>query len=333
MPTVTLDDVARAAGVSRSTASRAINGGRKVSPEAQRAVDDAVAMLGYSPNPAARTLVTRRTGSIALVVPEPDARILSDPFLAGLLRGVSDGLTGTDLQLVLLISRQGERPGRTARYLRGGHVDGAIVASHHEQDHLDDQLADAALPVVFVGRPLSDSGLHYVDADNVAGGAIAARRLLERGCRRIGTVTGPMTMPGGLDRLAGWEQEMTRAGRATDAVTHGDFTVEGGARATVELVEAHPDLDGIFVASDLMALGAMQVLTERGVRVPEDIAVMGYDNLGVAERTTPRLTTVYNPLVEMVAAATATLLDMVDGAPAPAGPQVLSPYLVEGGTA
>ncbi|UFU03695.1 LacI family transcriptional regulator [Ruania suaedae] len=333
MPTVTLDDVARSAGVSRSTASRAINGGRKVSPEAQRAVDDAVAMLGYSPNPAARTLVTRRTGSIALVMPEPDARILSDPFLAGLLRGVSDGLMGTDLQLVLLLSRRGERPGRTAQYLRGGHVDGAIVASHHKQDHLDDQLAGAALPVVFVGRPFSDTGLHYVDTDNVAGGAIAATRLLERGCRRIGTVSGPMSMTGGVDRLEGWRRAVSEAGLATDAVTHGDFTVESGARATAELLQAHPGLDGIFVASDLMGVGAMQVLAERGLRVPEDVAVVGYDNLGVAERTTPRLTTVYNPLVEMVAAATGTLLAMVDGGPAPAAPQVLTPALVEGGTA
>ncbi|SEE89481.1 LacI family DNA-binding transcriptional regulator [Ruania alba] len=334
-PNVTLDDVAQAAGVSRSTASRAINGGQRVSPEAQVAVDDAIARLGYSPNPAARSLVTRRTGSIALVLPEPDARILSDPFLAGLLRGVSDGLMGTDLQLVLLLARKGERPGRTARYLRSGHVDGAIVASHHREDHLDEQLADAQLPVVFVGRPFVDSGVPYVDTDNTAGASIATTRLLARGCRRIGTVTGPMDMTGALDRLEGWRQTVSEAGLATDAVTHGDFTVEGGARATAELFETHPDLDGVFVASDLMAVGAMQVLADLGRRVPDDVAVVGYDNLGVAERTTPRLTTVYNPLVQMVAAATETLLAMLDGGPAPAQPRVLTltPELVEGGTA
>src|SRR5699024_2651888 len=143
---------------------------------------------------------------------EPDARILSDPFLAGLLRGVSEGLYGTDLQLVLLLARRGERPGRTARYLRSGHVDGAIVASHHADDQLDEQLADGQLPAVFVGRPFTEFGLHYVDTDNQAGGVLAARRLLERGCRRIGTVTGPMDMPAAMDRLEGWQQTVAGAG-------------------------------------------------------------------------------------------------------------------------
>lgn len=332
MPSVTLDDVAAAAGVSRSTASRAINGGRKVSPEAQTAVDDAVARLGYSPNPAARTLVTRRTGSIALVLPEPDARILSDPFLAGLLRGVSDGLYGTDLQLVLLLARRGEPPGRTARYLRSGHVDGAIVASHHADDQLEERLADGHLPVVFVGRPFTDYGLHYVDTDNQAGGVLAARRLLDRGCQRMGTVTGPMDMPAAVDRLEGWQRTVVDAGLPA-AITHGDFTVEGGASAAAELLDRDPEVDGIFVASDLMAVGAMQVLASRGRRVPDDVAVVGYDALGAAGRTSPRLTTVYNPLVEMVAAATQTLLAMLAGEPAPAEPRILAPELVEGGTA
>lgn len=333
MPSVTLDDVAAVAGVSRSTASRAINGGTKVSPAAQAAVDDAVARLGYSPNPAARTLVTRRTGSIALVLPEPDARILSDPFLAGLLRGVSDGLYGTDLQLVLLLARRGEAPGRTARYLRSGHVDGAIVASHHADDQLDEQLADGRLPAVFVGRPFTDFGLHYVDTDNRAGGALAARRLLDRRCRRLGTVTGPMDMPASVDRLEGWRQAVIGAGLPATAITHGDFTVDGGARAMVELLDHDPDVDGVFVASDLMAIGAMQVLAERGRRVPEEVAVVGYDALGAAGRTSPRLTTVHNPLVEMVAAATQTLLAMLAGEPAPAEARVFAPELVEGGTA
>ena len=332
MPSVTLDDVAAAAGVSRSTASRAINGGTKVSPAAQAAVDDAVVRLGYSPNLAARTLVTRRTGSIALVLPEPDARILSDPFLAGLLRGVSEGLYGTDLQLVLLLARRGEPPGRTARYLRSGHVDGAIVASHHADDQLDDQLADGQLPAVFVGRPFTEFGLHYVDTDNLAGGVLAARRLLERGCRRMGTVTGPMDMPAAVDRLEGWRQTVAGAGLSATAISHGDFTVEGGARATAELLDREPEVDGMFVASDLMAIGAMQVLASRGRRVPEDVAVVGYDALG-AERTSPRLTTVHNPLVEMVAAATQTLLEMLAGDPSPPGPYILAPHLVEGGTA
>lgn len=329
----TLDDVAEAAGVSRSTASRAINGGERVSPEAQAAVDAAVARLGYAPNRAARSLVTRRTDSIALVVPEPDAKILTDPFLGGVLRGVSDALVGTDLQLVLLLARPGEQPGHLARYLRSGHVDGAIVASHHRGDQLEPQLAGDPLPVVFVGRPFEGGTVPYVDVDNTAGGRVAARRLLERGCRRLATITGPLDMPVAVDRLTGWRQELNRAGLSVDAVGDGDFTADGGVAAMRQILAEHPDIDGVFAASDLMAAGAIDVLREQGRRVPQDVAVIGFDDLGMAEHMSPRLTTVHNPVVQMVSAATATLLDMLGGAPPPERPQILEPYLVEGDSA
>src|SRR5699024_3916810 len=226
----------------------------------------------------------------------------------------SDGLYGTDLQLVLLLARRGEAPGRTAQYLRSGHVDGAIVASHHADDQLDEALSDGRLPAVFVGRPFTRCGLHYVDTDNAAGGALAAGQLLNRGCRRPGTVTGPLDMPAAVDRREGWREQVTGAGLPTTAITHGDFTVDGGARATAGLL-------------DLAPAGA-------GVRlVPQDVAVVGYDGLGAADRVSPRLTTVHNPLVEMVAAASQTLLSMLDGEPAPAEPRIFAPDLVAGGTA
>ncbi|MCF4120085.1 LacI family transcriptional regulator [Antribacter sp. KLBMP9083] len=326
----TLDDVAQAAGVSRSTASRAINGGLRVSPEAQAAVDDAVARLGYSPNRAARSLVTRRTDSIALVVPEPDGRILTDPFLSGTLRGVSDGLLGTELQLVLLLARPGEHPGQMARYLRSGHVDGVIVASHHRDDRLEPELGRGSLPVVFVGRPFSDEAdLCYVDVDNVEGGRIATQRLIQAGRRHIATVTGPLDMTAAVDRAAGWRAALAEAGLPDDAVVEGDFTTIGGAAATERLLAEHPDTDAIFVASDLMAQGTLRVLAAHGKRVPDDVSVVGFDNLGIAEALRPRLTTVQNPVVEMVEAATGTLLDLLAGAPVPRA-RVLAPVLVEG---
>lgn len=328
----TLDDVARAAGVSRSTASRAINGGDRVSPEAQIAVDDAVARLGYAPNRAARSLVTRRTDSIALVVPEPDARILTDPFLAGVLRGVSEGLTGTELQLVLLLARPGEPPGHIARYLRSGHVDGVIVASHHREDQLESELMRSHLPSVFVGRPFDTESLHFVDVDNASGGRTATQRLVDRGCTRIATITGPLDMTAAVDRHDAWQHTLEDAGLPAVAVENGDFTVAGGATAMERILAEHPDVDGVFAASDLMATGALQVLRETGRRVPDDVALVGFDALG-AERTTPRLTTVLQPVVEMVTAATATLLDVLGGADVPAEPQIFVPRLVEGESA
>jgi DNA-binding LacI/PurR family transcriptional regulator len=316
----TLDEVARVAGVSRATASRAVNGGTKVSDHAQRAVDEAVRSLGYVPNRAARALVTRRTGSVAVVVPEPDERVFSDPFFAGTLRAATRVLGEREVQLVLLLARPGAEEDRMLRYLSGGHVDGALVVSHHRDDRLAELLPGLGLPCVFGGRPWSGSDrVPYVDVDNVAGGRIATELLVERGCTRIGTIAGPEDMTAATDRLTGFRQALEAAGLPTDMRVRGDFTEEGGRRAAEELLDRHPDLDGLVVASDLMARGALAVAAARGLRVPDDLAVVGYDDLGVAETTDPPLTTIRQPIHEMAERATRLLLDRIDGRD-PGGP-------------
>ncbi|WP_159806152.1 LacI family DNA-binding transcriptional regulator [Cellulomonas citrea] len=327
----TLEQVAELAGVSRSTASRAINGGERVSEAAMASVKAAVASLGYTPNRAARSLVTRRTDSIALVVPEPDEFALSDPFVIGILSGLSSSLADSDVQVVLVIARPGQAE-RTARFLRGGHVDGAIVVSHHLGGDMDPALGDLALPHVFVGRPLLATGPghtvpQYVDTDNEGGGVLATRHLIERGRRRIATIAGPEDMSAGIDRLTGWRKELEAAGLATDAVVHGDFTLAGGRAAAHRLLDEYPDLDGIVAASDLMAVGALAALAARGKVVPRDVAVVGYDNLGVAATAQPPLTTVVQPVVAMAAAAGERLLDLLAGG-APREPRVFPAELV-----
>jgi len=328
--TPTLDKVASLAGVSRATASRAINGGSRVSPEALAAVQQAVRTLGYSPNRAARALVTRRTDSVALVVPEPNERVFTDPFFSDWLRGVSAALDPTDLQLVLLLARPGDEGARTMRYLSNRHVDGALVISHHRNDGLTEEIADMGLPCVFGGRPWSGAErISYVDVDNRAGGRIAAEALIERGCQKIATVAGPTDMTAAEDRLAGWRDALRHAGLPDDRLVHGDFTVESGAHATAELLASHPDVDGIFAASDLMATGALSVLTARGLGVPDDVAVVGYDDLGVAERTEPPLTTIRQSATEMARRATELLLEqLARGTTAPIKHEILSPELI-----
>ena len=334
----TLEDVAAAAGVSRSTASRAINGEAKVSPQARAAVADAVLRLGFTPNQAARTLVTQRTNAVALVIPEPDERIIADPFFGAAIQGLSQALAESDLQLVLLMARMGGSPDRTVRYLRGGHVDGAVIASHHQADDLERTVVDSRLPSVSMGRPwhLPDR-LSYVDTDNRLGGELATEHLIGRGRRRIGTIAGPVDMTAAEDRLVGWRAALARAGLLADAVEYGDFTTAGGAAATRRLLAAHPDLDGVFVASDLMAAGALAVLRAAGRRVPADIAVVGYDDSAVAAVTDPPLTTVVNPVAAMARTAGRILLDRLcrpDGAADPVtDPVIFPPELVIRSTA
>lgn len=309
----TIRQVAAAAGVSRATASRAINGGHLVSPAAREAVDAAIAELGFTPNPVARSLATRRTGSVALVVPEPNSRVLSDPFLVGTINGLALALEESDLQLVLLINRNAQVSERTARYLTAGHVDGAVIASHHRNDALSRLLVESDLPCVFVGRPLDAPGAVYVDMDNAGGARLVTEHLVAAGRRRIGTVTGPDDMTAGVDRLAGWRTAMTAAGLADDAVEAADFTRAGGVAAARRLLDAHPDLDAVFVASDLMAAGVLTELRRRGRRVPEDVAVFGFDDVMLAETTDPPLSTVTQPVDAMAKRAGELIQSLLDG--------------------
>lgn len=328
----TLEQVAALAGVSRATVSRVVNGSPKVLPETVAAVERAIGELGYVPNRAARALVTRRTDSVALVVPEPDSRVFSDPFFAGILRGISMTLAPTSSQLVLLIEPAAGDDQRLLRYLRGGHVDGAIIVSHHGRDNVLQELAHLPLPIVFSARPLGvEVPVASVDVDNVAGARTAVEYLLSIGRRKLGTVAGPLDMTAGIDRLTGYQEVAAEAG-ITQAVAYGDFTADGGEQATLRLLEEHPDLDGIFVANDLMATATLRVLSQRGKRVPEDVAVVGFDDSVVATTTTPMLTTVRQPVEKLGARLAEILLAKLAGADL-TSPEIFTTELIIRGSA
>ncbi|MFC7614051.1 LacI family DNA-binding transcriptional regulator [Actinokineospora soli] len=310
---MTLEEVARVAGVSRSTVSRVINDLPGVSKRAREAVAQAIASLRYVPNQAARNLVTRRTDSIAVVVSEKGDQVFGDPFFAGVLRGVSAGLGTSRKQLVLLMSQGDVDRDTLENYLCSGHVDGAIVVSLHGNDPLPRRLVDAGLPVVLVGRPLAGGSVPYVDSDNLTGGLTAARHLLSLGRARIGTIAGPNDMAVGIDRLIGWRRALGDAKRATDAVVHSAFSIDAGARAMAELLDRHPDVDAVFAAADIIAVGAMRYLRSRGVRVPEDIAVVGFDDSVLATMASPPLTTVRQPVEELGRTTTWRLLAQLAG--------------------
>lgn len=297
----TLDEVARVAGVSRATVSRVVNGSPKVSADVRRSVEKAIDRLGYVPNRAARSLVTRRSESIAVVITEPAHRLFNDPFFPRLIRGVSAALSARDLQLVLLMPDDEVDERRTVRYLTAGHVDGVILVSLHGDDPLPTQLASRNVPLVVLARPPQGVDVNYVDADNRDGARRATAHLAEGGRTRIATITGPQDMVAGIDRLAGYRDGLADAQMPIDdaLIATGDFTQAGGERAMEQLLAATPDLDAVFCASDLMAVGALGVLQSAGHRVPEDVAVVGYDDSPIATATRPALTSVRQPIEEM----------------------------------
>ena len=323
-PGPTLEAVARAAGVSRSTVSRVVTGSPRVSPTARHAVEEAIERLGYVPNPAARSLVTRRTGTVALVVREPESRVFDEPFFGAVVRGVSQAMARTDLQLALLLAGasppddpDGEHERRRIeRFLLGGHADGALLLSLHADDPLPRDLLAAGLPVVLAGRPSTpDLDVSWVDADNRGGGAAATEHLLASGRRRVGVLTGPLDMVAGRDRLDGYHDAHAARGLPVvpDLQARGDFTREGGAAAMMRLLASAPDVDGVVVASDVAALGALQVLAAAGRRVPEDVAVVGFDDSIVARSVQPALTTVRQPVEELGARMAQLLLARLAG--------------------
>ncbi|MGE5286112.1 MAG: LacI family DNA-binding transcriptional regulator [Micromonosporaceae bacterium] len=325
----TLETVAAEAGVSRATVSRVINDSPRVSPEVKAAVRQAITRLGYVPNRAARSLVTRRTDTIAMVVTEPDTTFFSDPYFAHVVRATIPALEGTDVQLVLVMAQTKAEHARLTRYLQGQHVDGVLLMSLHGDDPLPRILQRARVPTVSWGRPPRPlAHIPYVDADNVGGGRQAVGHLLKVGRKRIATIAGPADMCVGADRLLGYREAMREAGHDDRLVAHGDFSQQSGERAMDELLAREPRLDGVFAASDLMAAGALRALRRAGRRVPDDVAVVGHDDLEVARLTEPTLTTVHQPVDEMARTMTVMLLEQVhDGKEAL--PAVLPTYLVE----
>ncbi|WP_329137735.1 LacI family transcriptional regulator [Streptomyces sp. NBC_01476] len=324
-PRPTLEEVAARAGVSRATASRVVNGSDGVRAPLAERVRQAVDELGYVPNQAARTLVTRRNDAIAVVVAEPETRFFTDPFFAQQVRGISRELTAHDNQLVLLLTEGAADYGRVGRYLAGGHVDGALIFSLHSDDSLPVMARKAGVPTVIGGRPSwSDADTLYVDCDNRGGAQDAVRHLQGLGRRRIAHIAGPLDQTASIDRLDGFRDVLPDID--PKLIVEGDFTPEGGARAMAELLERRPDLDAVFAASDVMASGALRELRHRGRRVPEDVAVIGFDDIvSVAEWTDPPLTTIRQDIEEMGRMMARLLLRRV--APPVAGPEGEVPAL------
>jgi DNA-binding LacI/PurR family transcriptional regulator len=323
----TLEDVAAYAGVSRSTASRALNAESYVSHRARDAVLAAARDLGYSPNQAARSLVTKRTGAVALILSGPESKVLDDPYFLTVMREAFRALADGGAQmLVMFVDTRDDIP-RTTKFLEGGHVDGGLVFAPHSGDPLPTALRLLRVPVVFGGRPGTGSkGLYTVDYDNVGGGRLAASHLIERGRRKIVTVCGPHDHPAAADRLLGWQKELAEHGIPADGrAESGDFTQVGGEAAMTRLLARHPDLDAVFAASDPMAAGVLQALRAHGRRVPDDVAVVGFDdNPSIARALTPPLTSVHQEPAEQVRCMIMILQDLL-GAEAPSARRQVLP--------
>lgn len=307
----TLREVAEKAGVSMATASRALAGG-SASQRTRERVREAAKELGFVPNAVARHLSTGRTDTIAVVMAEQPQFIFRDQFLSMLVGQLAVSLNDLGL-LGILVLADPQDPEGSDSFLRRTGADGVIMASYHPSEVLSKSIRSLNVPVVFVGRPPSElSYLPYVDVDNYRGGYDAAMRLIDIGRRNIAQIAGPAEMTASSDRTEGFDAACEAQHLTPVGTFPGKFEVEHGQDSMRALLEAHPEVDGVFAHSDRIAAGAIQTLSELGRKVPDDVAIVGFDDFESATAVNPKLTTMAQPLNKVARAAAEMMRGFLD---------------------
>ncbi len=329
---VTSKDVARLAGVSRTTVSLVLNDvpHARIAPETRRRVLEAARQLGYRPNAAARSLVRQQAMTLGLILCHPPAHVYTDPFLPQVLLGITGALQKTEYRLLLETVAE---PSLREDYLdlaREKRIDGFILSGPRVDDVALRELHKEGIPIVLLGH-LPDVAIPSVDVDNVRAAYTAVTHLIRLGHRRIGMITnGPLHYTASQERLNGYRQGLAKYNIPfePDLVVEGHFTAESGEEAMRRLLTVRPRPTAVFVASDTVALGALVTLRQAGIRVPEDMALVGFDDIPLAAYVDPPLTTVRLPAYELGREAARLLLTLVAGESPPSSRTVLSTALV-----
>jgi LacI family transcriptional regulator len=312
---VSLEDIARLSGVSRSTVSRVINNQPYVSEKSRERVLRTISEHNYQPNLAARALASQRSKVIGVLIPHDVADLFTDPFFPTLLKGITTASNKLGYGVTLwLATASADHGGVYLSAFNESLVDGIVIASATFDGAFMEWLADFKKPVVFVGAaPHSTRNVSFVDVDNRNGAAIATRHLLDRGCRRIGMIEGRSEQIANIQRREGYVQALESAGISVDpawVIPNGNYTESGGYACMKQLLTQ--DVDGVFAANDLMALGAIRAIREAGLRVPQDIAVIGFDGVPFSALSSPSLSTISQPIGMLGEEATRTLIYLLE---------------------
>jgi len=314
VPSLTLEDVAKQAGVSRSTVSRVVNNLPNVREEVRARVLGVIGKTGYHPNAAARTLASQRSWVIGLVLPHSVSFFFTDPYYPHLTKGIAQACNQYNYTLALfLVGTKEDEEKIFPRVTHRGLLDGVIVqAGHHGDQQIIGHLVDAKMPLVVAGRPFRSDNVSYIDIDNVNASYNAISHLIRLGYRRIGTITGPANSTVGIDRREGYLKALTERGANVDEtlMVEGDFTETGGYYAMQKLLPAKPD--AIFAASDIMAIGAMRATRESGLKIPDNVAFIGFDDFPIATLSDIQLTTVRQPVIQFGISAVELLIDLIE---------------------
>ena len=311
---LTLEDIARQAGVSRSTVSRVVNQSPDVSEDVRQRVLGVIQSTGYQPHAAARALASQHSWTIGLLLPQSVSSFFTDPYYPHLTKGIAQACNQYNYTLALfLVGTKADEEKIFPRLSRPGFVDGVIIQSgHHGEQWIIGRFVDAKLPLVIAGRPFRSDNVSYIDIDNVNAANTAVSHLIRLGRRRIAMINGPTTSTVGVDRKEGYLNALKERGLQPNQalVVESDFTEAGGYYSMQRLLPLKPD--AVFAASDIMALGAMRAAREAGLRVPDDMAFVGFDDLPLSSLFDVQLTTVRQPVVQFGAKAVDLLIDLIE---------------------
>ena len=315
---VTLVEIAEQAGVSRSTVSRVMNNHPSVDPDTRSRVLSVAEQLNYQPNMAARSLAAGKTRVLGLVIPMGVSALFLDPYFPLLIQGISAACNANGHSVMLWLAEPEYERRTIGQLLRGGMIDGVILASALVNDPVQEALLQSGLPFILVGRNPDNDQISYVDVDNRTSARGAVAHMLRLGYERVATIAGPKDMIAGADRLEGYLLALRDRGLRPDPnlIVESDFTDEGGYSAMQQLLPFEPD--AVFTANDIMAIGALRALREAGKQIPDDVAVIGFDDMPVSARSNPSLSTVRQPVQRTGMVAAETLIDMIshpNGAP------------------
>jgi len=331
---VTISQVAKEAGVSSQTVSRVVNNRQEITPETRQHVQDVIKRLGYQPNAIARSLSQRRSHTLGVVTSGLEYYGPSH-ILVGVEQGANRA--GLSIFLNLLHQPESENIGPIVNGLMSRQVEGIIWAAPeigNNRSWFREAIPQLSIPVIFLSTQPRDD-LHVVEIDNRKGAYLATEHLLERGYRKVGLITGPLTWWAASERRRGWEEALTAAGIAfsDSQVVEGNWSAESGERGLYGLLEKSPDIQAVFACNDQMALGLMRAARSLGKRIPEDLAVVGFDDIPESAFYHPPLTTIRQGLYELGQAAVQTFVRIREaeqkGEPIPSAQTVwLQPQLV-----
>jgi LacI family transcriptional regulator len=325
---LTLEDIGKLAGVSRATASRVINDYPYIKQEVRERVQNVIRETGYRPNKIAQSLASNKSGMIGLVIPHVANTVLTNPYFLHLINSITRATNLNDLTLVLFLFHSMDEEDRIAESIFNTNmVDGVIITADRREDSFVEQIVQHGVPLAFVGKPEPGVKVPYVNVDNQNGGYLATEHLISRDRRKIAAIICNHNTAG-EDRHLGYQRALEAYNIPYDErlVAEGDFSLESGYTAMQTLLHETPD--AVFVSSDLMAIGAQRAIREAELSVPEDIAMVGFDDLPEISMAERPLTTIRQPVDQLGSVAVELLKEAIDQPASVVEPRVLPVKLV-----